>query len=107
MIWFKKHSVMFSCWEKSPVSPEEVFLLLGDFRKRVSVTQLPQLLRVAVCQRVISGHTIALKHNRYKTRLLHLPTFNVHVLSHTAEQLRPRVTFSVSEVIVFRATHVI
>lgn len=44
-----------------PVSPEEVFLLLSDFRKWVSVTQLSQLICVTLCQGVISGHSIALK----------------------------------------------
>lgn len=46
-----------------PVSPEEVFLLLSDFRKWVSVTQLSELICVTLCQGVISGHSIALKHN--------------------------------------------
>lgn len=46
-----------------PVSPEEVLLLLRDLRQRVSVTELPQLLGVALCQGVISGQTVALEHN--------------------------------------------
>lgn len=45
----------------SPVSPEKVFLLLSDLWQRVPVTQLSQLLSVALCQGVISGHTIALR----------------------------------------------
>lgn len=44
-----------------PVSPEEIFLLLSDFRKWVSVTQLSQLICVTLCQGVISGNSIALK----------------------------------------------
>lgn len=51
-----------------PVSPEEVFLLLSDLWERVSITQLSQLLRVALCQDVISGCTVTLKNRPKKEK---------------------------------------
>lgn len=45
---------------KVPVTPQEVFLLLSDFRQRVFVTHLSKLLIVAVSQGVVSGQSVAL-----------------------------------------------
>lgn len=51
-------------WKTSaPVPPEEVFFLLSDFRQRVAVTHLPQLVVVVVSQRVVACQSVALRYH--------------------------------------------
>jgi len=62
----------------SPVSPEEVLLLLRDFRQGVSVAQLPQLLDVPLGERdvplgesAVPGHAVALGDDNNNNNMTH------------------------------------
>lgn len=65
--------------EKVPVTPQEVLLLLSDFRQRVFVTHLSKLLVVALSQGIVSRQSVTLKNHITRTLITKLGLFYVFI----------------------------